>query len=96
MRARHLAPIIILLDKSAKEWANHAGPGKKFHFISDVGLFAKPTYAGLFNIDHVVSDVLKGSCWSAGVTAGHPDVIKAVYFDHKPLVYTIKKAAGMP
>ena len=79
-----------LLDKSAKEWTKNVGPGKKFHFLSDVGLLAKPTYAGLFNIDHAVSDVLKGSCWSAGVTPGHPDVIKAVYFDHKPLVCTIK------
>ena len=79
-----------LLDKSAKEWNKFVGPGKTFHFISEVGIFAKPTYAGLINIDHVVSDVLKGSCWSAGVSPGHPDVIKAVYFDHKPLVCTIK------
>jgi len=25
------------------------------------------------------------------VTKGHPDVMKAVYFDHKPLVCTLKK-----
>ena len=81
---------VALLDKSAKRWNKYVGAGKKFHFLSDVGLLAKPTYAGLFNIDHAVSDVLTGSCWSAGITAGHPDVLKAVYFDHKPLVCTIK------
>ena len=78
-----------LLDNSAQTWNKFVGPGKKFHFLSDVGLLAKPTYAGLLNIDHAVSDHFKGSCWSAGVTAGHPDVIKAVYFDHKPLVCTL-------
>jgi len=79
-----------LLDKSAERFNDFVGPGQNFHFISDVGLLAKPTYAGLFNIDHVVSDVFKGSCWSAGVTPGHPDVIQAVYFDHKPLICTVQ------
>ena len=77
-----------LLDKSAKRWNNFVGPGKTFHFVSDVGLQAIPTYAGLFNIDHAASDLLTGSCWSAG-TAGHPPVIQATYFDHKPLVCTM-------
>jgi hypothetical protein len=79
-----------LVDNSADRWNKYVGPGKKFHFISQVGLLATPTYAGIFNIDHVVSDVFTGSCWAAGVTTGHPAVINAVYFDHKPLVCTIK------
>lgn len=51
-----------------------------------MGPTATPTYAGLFNIDHVVSDVATGSCWTAGISPGHPDVLDAVYFDHKPVV----------
>lgn len=79
---------VALLDKSAKRWNDFVGPNKKFHFISDVGPQATPTYSGLFNIDHVVSDVGTGSCWSAGVN-GKPPVIQATYFDHKPLVCTV-------
>jgi hypothetical protein len=78
-----------LFDKSAKRWNDFVGPGKKFHFISEVGPLAPPSYSGLFNIDHVVSDVGKGSCWAAGVTKGHPNVLDAVYFDHKPIVCTV-------
>lgn len=77
-----------LFDKSAARFNDFVGPGKKLHFLSDVGLGATPTYAGLLNIDHAVSDAASGSCWSAG-TAGHPEVIQAVYFDHKPLVCTV-------
>ena len=80
------------LDKSAAEWSSFVGPGKKFHFITDVGLAALPTYAGLFNIDHVISDALVGSCWTAGATPGHPPVIQTPYFDHKPAVCTIDRS----
>ena len=80
---------VALFDKSAARWNDFVGSGKKFHFISDVGPLAPPSYSGLFNIDHVVSDVGKGSCWIAGVTAGHPVVLDAVYFDHKPVVCAV-------
>ena len=76
-------------DPSAQTINNNVGQGKKFHFITEVGTSAEPTYAGLINIDHVISDHFKGSCWAAGVTAGKPDVIKATYFDHKPIVCTV-------
>lgn len=79
-----------LLDKSADKWTSYVGPNKAFHFITDIGFTALPTYAGMFNIDHVMSDVFTGSCWSAGATPGHPAVVQAVYFDHKPAVCTIK------
>lgn len=81
---------LALVDKSAARWNDFVGTGKAFHFISPVGPLAPPTYAGLFNIDHAVSDVLSGSCWVPGVTAGKPPVSSAVYFDHKPLVCTLK------
>jgi hypothetical protein len=92
------------VDDSAERWKDFVGGAgggaKKFTFVSEVGSNATPTYAanlvgGLlgsgFNIDHVASDVLKGSCWSAGVTAGHPGVTKLRYFDHKPLVCALSE-----
>jgi hypothetical protein len=64
----------------------YVGPGKRFDFISPVGPNAPPSYAGLLNIDHIVSDALTGACWVAGLGAGHPAVTETVYFDHKPIV----------
>jgi len=78
-----------LLDPSAARFNNFVGPGRPFHFLTEVGLLAPPSYAGLINIDHVVSDTLGGSCWIAGVTPNHPPVTDAVYFDHKPVVCTV-------
>ena len=67
---------------------DHVGDDKPFHSVTDVGSAAEPTYV-LFNIDHVISDVFDGSCWAAGVTAGHPAVSEVLYFDHKPIVCRI-------
>jgi hypothetical protein len=84
------------VDASAQALADAVGGGKPFHFVSDVGSSAAPTYvqtllpllpAGV-NIDLVASDKLKGSCWTAGVTAGHP-ALGAGYYDHKPHVCTL-------
>ena len=65
----------------------------------DVGPNVTPTYKSPlvpllpvgFNIDHVVSDKLNGSCWTAGVTSGHPPVSSTEYFDHKPGVCALKE-----
>lgn len=76
-----------LFDSSAKKWNDLVAQGG-FHFISDVGFLATPTYAGIVNIDHAVSDSLAGSCWSAGA-AGTPPVTHTVFFDHVPLVCKI-------
>ncbi len=73
-------------DPSAARWNDFAGEGLRFHFVTGVGRRVTPTYATLFNIDHVISDALDGSCWAAGVTEGHAAVIDAVYFDHVPIV----------
>ncbi len=73
-------------DESAAEWNQHVGEGLRFHFISDVGPDAEPTYATLFNIDHVVSDAFDGACVTPGVTEGEPPVSDVTYFDHKPIV----------
>ncbi len=76
-------------DPSAARFADFAGEGLEFHFLTEVGPDAEPTYQGLLNIDHVVSDALQGSCWAAGLD-GHPAVIDAVYFDHLPQVCQVE------
>jgi endonuclease/exonuclease/phosphatase family metal-dependent hydrolase len=76
-------------DESAQKWNEHVGEGKRFQFISDIGNGAPASYAGLFNIDHVVSDTLSGSCWIAGLTEDHPAVSDIIFFDHKPVVCRI-------
>ena len=81
------------IDASAERWKDFVGGAgggtKAFMFVSDVGSKAAPSYTGGFNIDHVISDALAGSCWTAGVTAGHPAVTQLRYFDHKPLVCSL-------
>ncbi|HOD00909.1 MAG TPA: hypothetical protein PKH54_13260, partial [Myxococcota bacterium] len=62
------------------------GVDKEFHFLTEVGEDVAPTYGGVGNIDHVVSNILEGSCWAAGVTEGHPPVIVDTVFDHVPIV----------
>jgi len=76
-------------DKSVKAWNEYVGGKQKFQFVSAIGKGAPPTYAGLFNIDHVISDAFKGGCYVPGVTKGKAAVYKNVYFDHKPVVCTI-------
>lgn len=70
------------LDPSAATWNSYVGASKAFHFVTGVGFDAEPTYAGLFNIDHVVSDVFVGSCRSAPFT-------RIVSFDHMPAVCSL-------
>ncbi len=81
-------------DPSAARWADFVdvdGSGDlPFHFLTDIGPDATPTYASLLNIDHVVGDAATGSCWHAGTTEGHPPVIDAIYFDHQPAVCALE------
>lgn len=85
------------IDASAKALAGFVGKGKKFDFITEVGMSAPPTYqqkvvpllpAGV-NIDLVASDVVKGTCFTPGVTPGRPAVGPG-WFDHTPQVCTVK------
>lgn len=71
-------------DDSARRFAELAGGG--FTFISDVGEDAEPSYQGLANIDHVLSDRFTGGCTVPGLPDGGPPVVDALYFDHKPIV----------
>ena len=76
-------------DASADKILEYVGRDRPFDFISDVGESAAPTYAGFFNIDHVISDVLAGSCFAPGVSPGVPDITDIPFFDHKPIVCDI-------
>jgi hypothetical protein len=69
-----------------RTFLEHVGMGKRFAFNSPVGPDAPPSYAGLVNIDHIVSDGLTGNCWVPGLTTGYPAVTETMYFDHKPVV----------
>ena len=69
------------VDPSADAFAAHVADGFVFH--TEVGEDATPTYAGVLNIDHVVSDSFTGGCTAGSVT-------DAVYFDHLPIICTLQ------
>ncbi len=80
-------------DPSAARWLDFVAlPGEDgdFQFVTEVGEDADPTYAGVMNIDHVISDHATGPCWHAGTTEGHDPVIDAIYFDHQPAVCALE------
>jgi hypothetical protein len=72
-------------DESAAYLAD-AVQGSAFAFISEMGPDAEPSYQGLANIDHVISDGLSGDCVVPGVSEGEPAVSEIVFFDHHPVV----------
>lgn len=71
------------VDPSARRWNDFVGTGLAFNQISDTGPQAEPTYANMFNIDHVVSDAFVGSCFTS-----QPTEITA--FDHMPVICDLK------
>jgi hypothetical protein len=80
-------------DQSAAYLAS-AVEGSAFAFLSEVGGDAEPSYQGLANIDHVISDGLVGTCVVPGVTGGEPGVSEIVFFDHHPVVCQVQAAGG--
>lgn len=74
------------IDPSAAYLVDHVD-GSPFHFVTEVGPEAEPTYL-LANIDHVISDVLSGSCWHAGL-GEDPAVSQMGIFDHRPAVCSL-------
>ncbi len=76
-------------DESAATFRRRAA-ATDLEFASNEGE-GEPTYAGLFDIDHVLVNFGDGTCWSAGITEGHPAVIEATYFDHRPLVCAVEE-----
>ena len=82
----------VLFDFSAQRWNDFVGADHPFHFITDVGTEALPTYAGIANIDHQVSDTFEGACWHPGITPGYEPVVDFSYFDHVPAVCQLSAA----
>ena len=80
--------VALVLDASARRWADFVGAGKPFAFVNEY-VKTYPRNAPAFAIDNVVSNVLTGTCWHPGVTSGHPAVSPEGYFDHTPTVCTI-------
>ena len=78
-----LAPII---DESARVWNQNVGDGLPFDYLSADRVGIDPNYALILHVDHVVSDILTGSCVVPGVTDDMPPVMDAIYWDHKPVV----------
>jgi endonuclease/exonuclease/phosphatase family metal-dependent hydrolase len=79
-------------DPSATRLVESVGEGKRFRFLTDAGPDATPTYGGLANIDHVISDAFEGDCVHPGVTPGAAPVLATPYFDHRPAVCTLHAA----
>lgn len=77
---------LLRVDRSAARWLDFAGEDGTFHFLTEVGPDATPTYARGFNIDHALSDTLTGTCRAAGVHPDLPAVTETVFFDHRPIV----------
>ena len=73
-------------DPSAARWLDFVGDGADFAFHSAVGPGAPGGYQGVADIDHVMSDALVGECRIAGLDPELPEVLDAVYFDHRPVV----------
>lgn len=82
----------VLFDVSAQRWNDFVGDDQPFHFITDVGSNVLPTYAGVGNIDHQVSDTFDGECWHPGITPGYGPVVDFSYFDHVPAVCQLSAA----
>jgi len=77
-------------DPSADRLSEYVGPGKPFQFISSDEEGGPPTHVTGFRIDHVVSDVITGSCQVAGESEGVPPVIESSFLDHRPLLCTVQ------
>ena len=83
------------LDPSATTWVRFVGDPddpddpddpRRFRWISSPEPGADASYLGLVRIDHVVSDVGRGSCFVGGVTGGTEPPTDAIYWDHRPVV----------
>ncbi|MBM4397891.1 MAG: hypothetical protein FJ087_19675 [Deltaproteobacteria bacterium] len=79
-------------DPSADRLLASVGDGRRFRFVTEAGPDATPTYGGLANIDHVVSDAFEGDCVHPGATPGTAPVLATPYFDHGPAVCTLHAA----
>ena len=75
-------------DDSAVRWNDFVGEGLAFAAHTAIGEDAPGSYGGLADIDHVASDAWTGGCWHPGLD-DEPEVLDAVYFDHRPAVCSL-------
>ena len=75
-----------LFDESADAWSDWVGPGLAFDYVSPDGASAPASYLGIFHVDHVVSDAMKGRCVVSGVSNGTTPILETPYWDHSPVV----------
>jgi len=87
--------LALLLDPSARRWADFVGEGKPFFFVNPAEA-SYPADTPLLTIDNVVSNSLRGECWYPGVTSGRPAVSPEGYFDHTPTVCEILLTESQP
>ncbi len=73
-------------DASANTWNQYVGPGKSFHYLSADNPEGPATHVTTMRLDHVVSDVLTGSCVVPGGSPGLPLIMKTTFFDHRPVL----------
>ena len=77
-------------DPSADELNKYVGAGKPFHFISSDSADGPPTHVTTMHIDHVISDVIFGSCVVAGESLGVAPVMESTVFDHRPVICEVE------
>ena len=66
------------------------GESRRFTFVSAAGSEAPGGYQDRSDIDHVIADRFRGSCWIAGLGDRPPGLEDAVYFDHRPVVCSLE------
>ena len=67
------------------------GEPRRFTFLSPAGANAPGGYQGRSDIDHIISDRLRGDCWIAGLAGRPPVLADALYFDHRPVVCSLEE-----
>ncbi|MEQ8516946.1 MAG: hypothetical protein RIC38_15205, partial [Chromatocurvus sp.] len=78
------------LDPSARALHRHSRAPGRYRFVTEVGLFARPTFLSFLNIDHVLAAGMHGECWAAGRTPEAPAVSDLVYLDHTAIVCDLR------
>lgn len=78
------------LDPAARALRQSARPPGHYRFMTDVGLFVRPTFLSFLNIDHVLAAGMSGDCWYAGRTPETSPVSDLVYLDHTAVVCDLR------
>jgi hypothetical protein len=70
--------------------AARVGDGLDYQWLSPTDLDGPRSYGGGASIDHMISDELTGGCYIPGSSDGVPAVWERVYWDHRPVVCTLR------